>query len=33
MMSLQMTNEVGKTFFRRAGELGVPVGFLCAKVC
>ncbi|XP_059445842.1 uncharacterized protein LOC132177506 isoform X2 [Corylus avellana] len=28
----QMTNEVGKTIFSRAGELGVPVGFLCMKV-
>jgi hypothetical protein len=27
-----MTNEVGKAIFSRAGELGVPVGFLCMKV-
>ncbi|XP_044490153.1 uncharacterized protein LOC123214449 [Mangifera indica] len=27
----QMTNEVGKAMFSRAGELGVPVGFLCMK--
>lgn len=27
-----MTNEVGKAMFSRAGELGVPVGFLCMKV-
>lgn len=28
----QMTNEVGKAMFSRAGELGVPVGFMCMKV-
>ncbi|KAG7978733.1 hypothetical protein I3843_05G096500 [Carya illinoinensis] len=28
----QMTNEVGKAIFSRAGELGVPVGFMCMKV-
>ncbi|CAN0896092.1 2-pyrone-4,6-dicarboxylate hydrolase [Linum grandiflorum] len=27
----KMTNEVGKALFRRAGELGVPVGFMCMK--
>ncbi|KAG6712440.1 hypothetical protein I3842_05G103600 [Carya illinoinensis] len=27
----QMTNEVGKSIFSRAGELGVPVGFMCMK--
>ncbi|CAN1152597.1 4-sulfomuconolactone hydrolase [Linum perenne] len=27
----KMTNEVGKLLFRRAGELGVPVGFMCFK--
>ncbi|MBA0766064.1 hypothetical protein Gotri_015145 [Gossypium trilobum] len=27
----QMTNEVGKAMFSRAGELGVPVGFMCMK--
>ncbi|XP_062156507.1 uncharacterized protein LOC133864229 isoform X2 [Alnus glutinosa] len=27
----QMTNEVGKAIFSRAGELGVPVGFMCMK--
>ncbi|KAK6241818.1 hypothetical protein SCA6_007207, partial [Theobroma cacao] len=27
----QMTNEVGKAMFCRAGELGVPVGFMCMK--
>ncbi|GMN49295.1 hypothetical protein TIFTF001_018461 [Ficus carica] len=27
----KMTNEVGKALFSRAGELGVPVGFLCMK--
>lgn len=27
----QMTNEIGKALFSRAGELGVPVGFMCAK--
>ncbi|CAN1794451.1 hypothetical protein LINPERHAP1_LOCUS20300 [Linum perenne] len=30
---LEMTNEVGKLLFRRAGELGVPVGFMCFKLC
>lgn len=28
----QMTNEVGKAMFAKAGELGAPVGFLCMKV-
>lgn len=32
MISLQMTNEIGKAIFRRAGELNVPVGFMCMKV-
>lgn len=32
-MVLQMTNRVGKALFARAGELGVPVGFMCMKVC
>ncbi|XP_057949673.1 uncharacterized protein LOC131144812 isoform X2 [Malania oleifera] len=27
----QMTNEIGKALFSRAGELGVPVGFMCMK--
>lgn len=27
-----MTNEIGKTLFSKAGELGVPVGFMCMKV-
>lgn len=27
-----MTNEVGKAIFAKAGELGVPVGFMCMKV-
>ncbi|KAH9708082.1 Amidohydro-rel domain-containing protein [Citrus sinensis] len=27
----QMTNEVGKAMFSKAGELGVPVGFMCMK--
>ncbi|KAK7295665.1 hypothetical protein RJT34_18576 [Clitoria ternatea] len=27
----KMTNEVGKAIFRRAGELNVPVGFMCMK--
>ncbi|CAL1355092.1 unnamed protein product [Linum trigynum] len=27
----KMTNDVGKALFRRAGELGVPVGFMCFK--
>ncbi|BFG16057.1 hypothetical protein CerSpe_023300 [Prunus speciosa] len=27
----QMTNEVGKAMFSKAGELGVPVGFMCTK--
>ncbi|XP_073156332.1 uncharacterized protein [Henckelia pumila] len=26
-----MTNEVGKAMFSKAGELGVPVGFICMK--
>lgn len=31
-MVLQMTNEVGKAIFAKAGELGAPVGFMCMKV-
>ncbi|TKY64925.1 4-sulfomuconolactone hydrolase [Spatholobus suberectus] len=27
----KMTNKVGKAIFQRAGELNVPVGFLCMK--
>lgn len=27
----KMTNEVGKALFSKAGELGVPVGFMCMK--
>lgn len=27
-----MTNEIGKSMFSKAGELGVPVGFMCMKV-
>ncbi|OWM89793.1 hypothetical protein CDL15_Pgr024541 [Punica granatum] len=27
----KMTNEVGKALFAKAGELGVPVGFMCMK--
>ncbi|XP_071690871.1 uncharacterized protein [Rutidosis leptorrhynchoides] len=27
----QMTNEIGKALFAKAGELGVPVGFMCFK--
>jgi len=27
-----MTNEIGKTIFKRAGELNVAVGFMCMKV-
>ncbi|KAK9276731.1 hypothetical protein L1049_006267 [Liquidambar formosana] len=27
----QMTNEIGKAMFSKAGELGVPVGFMCMK--
>ncbi|XP_058103062.1 uncharacterized protein LOC131246719 isoform X2 [Magnolia sinica] len=27
----KMTNEVGKAMFSKAGELGVPVGFMCLK--
>ncbi|XP_052187809.1 uncharacterized protein LOC127798341 isoform X2 [Diospyros lotus] len=27
----QMTNETGKALFSKAGELGVPVGFMCMK--
>ncbi|KAL3656018.1 hypothetical protein CASFOL_000414 [Castilleja foliolosa] len=26
-----MTNEIGKAMFAKAGELGVPVGFMCMK--
>ncbi|KAF8040940.1 hypothetical protein BT93_B2994 [Corymbia citriodora subsp. variegata] len=28
----KMTNEVGKALFSKAGELGIPVGFMCMKV-
>ncbi|XP_059278254.1 uncharacterized protein LOC132032620 isoform X2 [Lycium ferocissimum] len=28
---LEMTNEIGKALFSKAGELGVPVGFMCMK--
>ncbi|XP_034680856.1 4-sulfomuconolactone hydrolase [Vitis riparia] len=27
----QMTNEIGKAMFSKAGELGVPVAFMCMK--
>lgn len=27
----KMTNDIGKALFSRAGELGVPVGFMCMK--
>ncbi|GJT25966.1 4-sulfomuconolactone hydrolase [Tanacetum coccineum] len=27
----QMTNDIGKVMFSKAGELGVPVGFMCMK--
>ncbi|KAK2413387.1 4-sulfomuconolactone hydrolase [Trifolium repens] len=27
----KMTNEIGKAIFKRAGELNVPVGFMCMK--
>ncbi|KAG4401969.1 hypothetical protein AAZX31_02G091100 [Glycine max] len=27
----KMTNKVGKEIFQRAGELNVPVGFMCMK--
>ncbi|XP_010044853.2 4-sulfomuconolactone hydrolase, partial [Eucalyptus grandis] len=27
----KMTNEVGKALFSKAGELGIPVGFMCMK--
>jgi hypothetical protein len=27
-----MTNKVGKALFAKAGELGVPVGFMLFKV-
>ncbi|KAL8255156.1 hypothetical protein R6Q59_033377 [Mikania micrantha] len=27
----QMTNEIGKAMFSKAGDLGVPVGFMCMK--
>ncbi|KAG4924661.1 hypothetical protein JHK87_050201 [Glycine soja] len=30
--SCSMTNKVGKVIFQRAGELNVPVGFMCMKV-
>jgi len=29
---MQMTNDIGKALFSKAGELGVPVGFMCMKV-
>lgn len=32
-LTTQMTNDVGKAMFSKAGELGVPVGFMCMKVC
>ena len=32
ILFLQMTNKVGKEIFQRAGELNVPVGFMCMKV-
>lgn len=32
LMSMQMTNEIGKAIFSKAGELKVPVGFMCMKV-
>nr|XP_027097710.1 uncharacterized protein LOC113717203 isoform X4 [Coffea arabica] len=28
---LKMTNDIGKAIFSKAGELGVPVGFMCMK--
>ncbi|KAL5123130.1 hypothetical protein HKD37_02G003779 [Glycine soja] len=31
VLFLQMTNKVGKEIFQRAGELNVPVGFMCMK--
>lgn len=27
-----MTNDIGKAMYSKAGELGVPVGFMCMKV-
>ncbi|CAM8902543.1 unnamed protein product [Rhodiola kirilowii] len=27
----KMTNEIGRSLFSKAGELGVPVGFMCMK--
>ncbi|PON51864.1 Amidohydrolase-related [Parasponia andersonii] len=27
----KMTNEIGKALFSKAGELGIPVGFMCMK--
>ncbi|CAI0381345.1 unnamed protein product [Linum tenue] len=33
LLVVEMTNDVGKALFRRAGELGVPVGFMCFKLC
>lgn len=27
----KMTNEIGKTLFSKAGEFGIPVGFMCMK--
>jgi hypothetical protein len=27
-----MTNDVGKALFAKAGQLGIPVGFMCFKV-
>lgn len=29
---LQMTNQIGKLMFSKAGELGAPVGIMCMKV-
>lgn len=31
-LQMQMTNEIGKALFSKAGELGVPVGIMCMKV-
>lgn len=28
---VKMTNDIGKALFSKAGELGVPVGFMCMK--
>lgn len=27
-----MTNQIGKSMFSKAGELGTPVGIMCMKV-